>query len=239
VTSEKHLSLSHAGFWNALLPMAESFIRARNLSLQRFDNPIASTTAPSEHGVINEVAFRIFAACVQLALPPEDLPSDVVHRCTRDALEHIRRFRQFSRSPVAHATGEGLREAKLLATRLTTFFQSRQTKVLHARPFFAGCGWLDEAEGDVIEDATLFEIKAGERLFRTTDIRQVLCYCALNFSSKTYDLERIGLANPRLGVYLVEELEILCQKIAGTSAVNVLSEIVHYVSEPLGRYKTG
>jgi hypothetical protein len=219
--------------------MAESYIRSQNLSLPRFADPIASTTAPGEHGVVNEVAFRIFAASLRLALAPEDLAADVVHRCTLQALEHIRRLRQFSRNPVAPVTGRGLREAQLLATRLLAFFQSRQATILKPQPFFAGCGWLDEAEGDLLADTTLFEIKAGNRLFRSTDIRQVLCYGALNFSAKTFDLDGIALLNPRVGVYLEEELENLCQKIAGTAAVNVLAEIVHYVSEPLARYGIG
>ena len=35
----KHLSLTHSGFWNGFLPMAESYIRSQNLSVRRFARP--------------------------------------------------------------------------------------------------------------------------------------------------------------------------------------------------------
>ena len=75
--------------------MAESYIRSQNLSVQRFARPIASTTTPPQHGVVNEVAFRIFASNVRLDVPSEGLSTDVVQQCARQAVEHIRRLRQF------------------------------------------------------------------------------------------------------------------------------------------------
>jgi hypothetical protein len=82
-------------------------------------------------------------------------------------------------------------------------------------------------------------VKAGERGFRGSDIRQMLCYCALNFASKKYEIEDLCLVNPRSGRYITATVEYLCMRVASRSAAEVLADIVEYVSEPPGRYATG
>jgi hypothetical protein len=170
---------------------------------------------------------------------PEELSDEVIARCSADALSSVARMRRAFRFPPTQINKMEMREARTLAGRLAGYFTLAAQRVLRARPFFPGCGWVDDAEGDVLGDRTLFEIKAGERLFRGTDVRQLLCYCALNFSAKLYDIEAICLINPRSGTYFQDEVETLCQKTAGLSAPAVLAEIVNYMSEPFSRYGTG
>ena len=88
----------------------------------------------------------------------------------------------------------------------------------------------------MLGDRTLFEVKAGDRLFRGTDVRQALCYCALGFSAKLYDIDSICLVNPRSGTYFQDDLETLCWKIAGLNAAELLGEIVDYISEPFSQH---
>lgn len=140
-------------------------------------------------------------------------------------------------APPVQITVEGKKEALLLAGRLTSYFSAKPWQTLNPKPFFPGCGWIDDAEGDVLGNHTLFEIKAGERQFRSADIRQLLCYCALGFSAKLYDIDSVCLLNPRSGTFFQDDLETLCQRIAGMSAADVLGEIVNYVSEPLSLYR--
>ncbi|MCL2725702.1 MAG: hypothetical protein FWD69_14830 [Polyangiaceae bacterium] len=42
--------------------------------------------------------------------------------------------------------------------------------------------------------------------------------------------------NPRTGTFLVFDLDGLCVECSGSSATDVLDEIVQYISEPLGDY---
>jgi hypothetical protein len=105
------------------------------------------------------------------------------------------------------------------------------------KPAFPGCGWVSDAEGDVLNGFTLYEVKAGERHFRLADIRQILCYCALDFSSKRYGIQEVVLINPRTGTLIREDLNSLCRKISGTGSADVLSEIISYISEPFSHYQ--
>jgi hypothetical protein len=96
---------------------------------------------------------------------------------------------------------------------------------------------MNDAQGDVLCGNTLYEVKAGERHFRLADIRQMLCYCALDFSAKSYGIREVALVNPRSGNILREDLDVLCQKLSGASSADVLGEIVNYISEPLSPYR--
>jgi hypothetical protein len=68
------------------------------------------------------------------------------------------------------------------------------------------------------------------------DLHQLLTYCALNFATKALDIKSVGLVNPRVGTFIFLDLDYLCMECAGSSAADVLDEILQYVSEPLGAY---
>ncbi len=166
-------------------------------------------------------------------MSPDDLTPEIVNKSVEETIGYIASLSVASQVPVVPIRRGGIAEALILATALLSFFRSHSWRIFITTPFFPGCGWLDDAEGDVLANETLIEIKAGDRLFRGIDLRQILCYCALNFSAKSYEIEGICLLNPRSGTYFGDDLEHLCQQTAGTSATNVLGEIVNYVSEPL------
>ncbi len=237
--SEKRFSLSHSAFWNSLLPMEEPYIRTRNVRLCRFAAPLYSLVPPDQRGLVNECAFLLFAASLRLSVPVPDLPENLISQCASEALAYIAKMPHSSGLPPQPMGKYGLREAATVAKSLSAFFSGRPIRNLLAKPSFPGCGWLDEAVGDVLGDYTLFEVKAGERQFRGADIRQLLCYCALNFSIKKYDIKTVCLVNPRSGIYLEDDLETLCMTTAGMTAAVVLSEIVNYIAEPFSRYRTG
>ena len=237
--SEKQFAVSHGAFWHQLLPMAEEYVRTRNRAPGCFASPLESALATDTRGVVNELGFRLFVAGVDHKRRVDALPDDVVKACIRDGLRHIRSLREHGRAPVKAPTKEHVREAVSLAERLVLFFSKAVRRPLAAFPVFPGCGWLDECAGDLLAEKTLFEVKAGERTFRSIDLRQVLAYCALDFASKTHGIGSVCLVNPRLGIFLHNTLEQLCQDLAGRSASEVLGEIVEYVSEPSDRYLAG
>jgi hypothetical protein len=238
MTSEKHLALFHTAFWNTLLPLEESYMRTHNLTLREFTSPLASSEPSDQHGIINEVAFRIFATACVAGDTSVNLSEQSILNCSVDAYQHIRRQRQFSRAPIVPISDGGTREAVKLATRLMDFFTASGKATLKPRPLFTGCGWVDEAEGDVLADTNLCEIKAGDRRFRGTDLRQILVYAALNFSAKTYQIDAFTLINPRLGVYFEDDLESMARKTSGASSSQILGELVYYISEPMSQDKT-
>lgn len=236
MSSETRFALSHSGFWNALLPMGEPYIRTRNSNPAQFAPQMVSLAPASQRGVVNEFAFLLFKASVDNATSPFQLPAEVMSACANTAIAYVSKMPRNLGSSVEEISAFGRIEAQALAERLQLFFGRGPSALLDISPRFPGCGWVDEAEGDVWVAPTLYEIKAGERHFRITDLRQLLCYCALSFSAKSRKIEKICLVNPRFGTFIEEDLELLCLRTAGIDAARLLSEIVEYMSEPVGRY---
>lgn len=234
--TEKHFSLSHAAFWRQLLPMSESYMRECNGTFNWFERPLNPMSPSHQRGFINELGFRLFAIGLELKQHPSDLSKEILESSIKETLHYISRFRQLSRQSVSPPDEYGCLEAKHIAERIHMFCCTMQLQSLQTFPLFLGCGWLGHCQGDLLSQNMLIEVKSGERGFRSADIRQVLCYCALNFASKEYEISKVCLLNPRSGKYISESLEKICYRLSGRSATEVLSEIVEYISEPFGRY---
>ncbi|MGI2030331.1 hypothetical protein [Endozoicomonas acroporae] len=79
-------------------------------------------------------------------------------------------------------------------------------------PSLPGCGFINPAKGDLINQRTLIEIKSGERKFSVIDLRQILTYCTLNhFSESPYNIKFIELYNPRMGISYRDNIDNLCR----------------------------
>lgn len=216
--------------------MGEAYVRAENANLARFAPPHFSIAPAAQRGAVNEGAFLIFEEASGLSRRPSSFTGTEIEKILGRAIEYVARLRQSPSDASEEITDAGKIDAILIAERLSTFFGSEAASVV-VRPKLPGCGWLSDAEGDVLTGSTLYEVKAGQRHFRLADLRQVLCYCALDFSSKRFGIREVSLVNPRAGTVIREDLESLCRKLSGAGSDDVLGEIINYVSEPLSRYQ--
>jgi hypothetical protein len=181
----------------------------------------------------------LFVRAVRESVHVETLTAPILSTEVSDAVRFIESFRQHGRGHVPIPGEADAQEAIALARRTSTFFQEASKAPLALQPYFPGCGWLSECYGDVLSSNVLYEIKSGARAFRMLDVKQLLVYCALNFSAKSYDILDVCLVNPREGVYFSESLDAICELLSGRSAVEVLGDIVEYVSDPVGEYRAG
>ena len=73
-------------------------------------------------------------------------------------------------------------------------------------------------------------MKAGDRHFRITDLRQIIIYLALNFYSQQYQLAKVALVNPRTGKNFECSIDILIESCSGRKSVDVFSDVIDFVS---------
>ena len=202
----------------------------------RFREELVSSVDPSMRGLVNETGFRLFHQALKNDCSPRGLSTSIVTSSLNQACLHISGLRQFHRAPLRDLDDLGLDEAMTIAARLLEFFSKASSQPPIVFPEFRGCGWLDQCCGDVLSEGVLFEVKGGERSFRSADVRQLLCYSALNFASKSHDIVDACLVNPRSGRYVSISIETMCRQLSGRPAAAVLSDIVAYVSDPPDRY---
>lgn len=229
--SERIFSKRYSSFWAELLPWCERFARLINLSYDRYEHEFETDNlATSERAIVNELAFEWFAWSVHAGIPLDGIAADEL----RDLEGAVS-----SKIALLSGTGDGSivlsnaerREAKAIARSIQKYFSARHAnEPIMTSPHFPGCGFLDSCYGDAVVGRCLVEIKAGDRNFRSVDLRQVLIYAALNSVSEQYDLSEIVLLNPRRGIYYRASIEAICAEAGGHSSEEVLNEIVNFVS---------
>jgi hypothetical protein len=216
--------------------MAEEYMRTINANTVRFARPAPSTAETQKRGLINELAFLIAGEASRTSTSPYALTVESIVASTLEALAHVVSLRALNRKIVTILDEDDAMEARVLAGRLLYFLRTVFDPPVVFQPRFAGCGLVEACDGDVFAEATLIEVKAGDRNYRSIDLRQVLTYCALNFASKQRDIASVCLVNPRRGVYFLRSLDQICGAISGHSEATVLAAIVEYLSEPYARY---
>jgi hypothetical protein len=215
----------HPSIWNQITPLSDGFWHAENLLVTRAFRPIGSTSAIGVRGVVNEAAFRAFYSfSIAGGGFDRSLLLAAVDAVSRESIAYVNRLAPTANVARQSFDEDARSEATILAERLLLFFPRLRSTDL--RPAFPGCGLISSCEGDIIEDGCLYEVKAGERGFRISDLRQLLVYSALAYSAGTMSFTSIGLFNPRTGAAWMKTLDEVCESIAGTRAVDTLSRLV-------------
>jgi len=229
--SETFFANSYPSFWRSLTPSMDEFVRRANLKAYERDYaPLTSDVAAGRRGLVNEAAFNLFERKILekgVAIIPVSL-DDV-----RAAFDQARTY-IFPRDPevgeVAEPSQKEMGEAATIAQRLDQFFRSKDTRTLNVRPPFKGCGLIGNCFGDVLVANQLYEIKSGERPFRSRDFRQVAIYVALEFARNRSLFRSIHLVNPRRGVRVDVSIEDFANEIAGISAANLCQNLIERFS---------
>lgn len=235
--SEKKFATAYTSFWQQNLPMADAFIRRVNLDYERYLTPLKSYIRPQRRALVNEIAFRLFIDTLTNTEVKHNKYESILDKICHEATQYIARLRGSTdmnfEEPSAHEKGE----AVTIADRLGYFFSERPPMgSILGSPAFPGCGIVQQCRADILAGTTLFEVKAGERDFRLVDFRQLIVYCALNYSAARYQIENVGVINPRVGVFFIIDVEYLVRSTAGISPVELFTEIIRFLtSERISR----
>lgn len=213
-------------FWSDHTPTSEHFVRRLNLQhTERWVAPIPVSTGRSRAAFVAELAFAQFVA---KATEPHKLPREAA------LLETIRRLVPLiedRRTLEAPFSEEEESDIEQIVRNLTKFFFYHSVKdTIILRPRFVGCGYIDTFEGDIINGETLFEIRTVDRPFRSADVRQLVTYCALNHLSGQYRIKKMGVCNPRRGLYFEMNLDEVCYEISGQTSQELFDALVHPIS---------
>jgi hypothetical protein len=230
MTSAAVFAREYTSIWKLLAPTTDIFVRRLNADLYKRDFvPLRSEIEPARRALINEVAFSLFSRSVQERWSTWRPSADQIRQAILSVLQLISVYSEgVSHSEISEAESGELFD---LIRRYRHFFLSKwRGEEIEFSPKFSGCGYIDTSAGDICCGSTLFEVKAGDRTFRSVDVRQLLVYAALNSISNARDLRSIGLFNPRTGMSFVGGIDEVCLEISGRPAADFLMELVRMVS---------
>lgn len=230
--SEVVFAREFSSFWRVATPTMEGFVRRLNSGLYDRDyGPLRAATAANRRSFVNEVAFELFCIRASVSESGESRPSlteslDLAVAIVRKANvlmsrdgDYVTGLTQFERDDVAEQVH-----------RLSQRLAASSTRSIVVKPAFPGCGIVDTCHGDVLAGDILFEVKAGDRPFRSIDVRQLLTYLALNYMSRRYVIRSVGLVNPRVGVSVEMATGELCYGASGRDVPDLLEAIAYGIS---------
>jgi hypothetical protein len=225
-------STTYNAFWNEIAPAMEHFVRKLNRLRLRRAYPPLPPSLTKNRGVVAEYAFALFAERAQdeqtgISRSVAEIKAAAWY-ATLLRIKPILKDRTVAPDELDRME---LEEVVELASRLTgIFLDPEQPAFVKVRPMFNGCGYVDASEGDLISEGVLYEVKTVDRLFRGIDIRQVITYAALNFSSRQHEITALGLVNPRTGHIVRMSIEEVSVEIAGKRSEELFFEIIHAIS---------
>ncbi len=222
-----------SSFWRVATPTLDGFIHQVNSGLYDRDAaPMKAPTGSNRRAFVNEVAFELYCRVALLPKAPShgndlrnflDASVAAVRKATNSPLPDS----DYHNALRADEQADVLEQVRRLRARLTPASAPQPPT---PRPRFPGCGIINTCYGDILAGETLFEIKAGDRSFRSVDVRQILTYLALNYASGTHRILRAGLVNPRVGTSIELGVDDLCYQVSGQDRGGLLGGIAHAIS---------
>ncbi len=230
--SEKTFVSSFNSFWQGLIPTGEAFVRSMNMAKLHFDNPMKSKSDPNRRGIVNEIGFLLFAFSANKNVPLIDVyESDELERASFQAWKLAQYYQRESGLEIIFPAEHEQQEGLFVANRLHDyFFEKEHNEMVLPSPDFPGCGFIDSCTGDLLVGNTLYEVKAGDRAFRLSDVKQILVYLALHSLTNENRIMSVGFLNPRVGIYYKLSVFEFALATSGNNNVELLADIIDYIS---------
>lgn len=231
--SEATFCQHYSSLWRELTPAADLLVRRLNRGgYERYARPMSTKTDPTRRAFINEIAFTLFSnSVIGKNWFAGSLQANEVEQAATTARQLIIQIEGRDDGCKDDPSDEERRDLEEQYRRLQAFFlRDRSVDQITVNPAFRGCGIIDTCSGDVLAGDTLWEVKAGDRDFRSIDLRQLITYAALNYISRSYHIERVGLFNPRVGIFFEVRLDDLCVEIGGMGSADMLAAVSYAIS---------
>ena len=113
-----------------------------------------------------------------------------------------------------------LNEIKRICNNSLEFIDKVKKSQLQFKPKFKGYSFIPDLVGDLTIDDTLFEIKTVNRNFKSSDLKQLFIYLALQQVSNGLNWKYAGLYNPRKGTYCKFNIKSLIYNLTGGKTPN-------------------
>lgn len=203
--SEHAFCARFSSFWRDTLPNLEAVLRATNLGYQRFAPPLRPKSLPGRRDVVGETGFRLYGLSVLDTRSPEELVGE--------AEDLALAFFDWDRRQLDN---DEQAEALEICRRLSVY-ANENGSLSDFMPAFAGHGMMTSCQGDLVVGGDLVEVKYVDRWFRSTDLRQLLCYSALRYFDSKSTFQRVALVNPLRGTCSSIDLGQLVEAASGRS----------------------
>ena len=229
--SERTFADVCGSFWHSIMPRSEQAVRMMNASRDQVVATYAKRVSAANRGLINESATRIAHCALKTRRPISKLTQTDIADSIASAYDFIHCKRALAVEQHANLNSREIAECRDLAVRLIEQLEQYKATLTMFVPV-PGVGIVDSCEADGVSGRTLIEVKAGNRLCRSRDIRQSLTYVALMYVATTRrNIDELCIVNPRVGWRVTIGVDEVLEMSGGKSFDYFVAEFVNYVTE--------
>ncbi len=238
--SEKDVATQFNGLWDDVLPLlTPSFVRLFNAAnsddltehAQSKFSKISIGPNVEKHDLVAEFSFHIAKISVErnISVGAFDVNSDHFMNAYRAAISFLSKYA--SDNDRISLNPDEVSEALSLATQYDYFYSHIKPTMIEFSPRIAGAGYLGACNADLSLDDTLYEIKTVSRNIAGKDIKQLILYLALQYSTGTRRWPHAGFFNPRKALHYKFSVDHLIYRTSGgRSTTEVFADIVDFLS---------
>ena len=150
----------------------------------------------------------------------------MLRRAWRQALELVGRYEGEMLNVDNVALLPSDRDDGLRLARTVSAFLDAMNDHVDFAPKIPGAGTLSSCEADLAVGETLVEVKTVSRNFRSSDLRQLLVYLALDWARVQPSWNKGCLFNPRRAVWADFPVDWLVRRLSGRTASETFSDLV-------------
>ncbi|KGO94844.1 hypothetical protein [Flavobacterium subsaxonicum] len=200
--NERDLAEKFSAIWKENLPLlTPSYIRFFNeINTMKVNEAIYEGDNEIRYDMVSQLAFN----CANL-IHDKKLSFEEVFKEEKLSIYILKTAKEiwnnkFDESHLKLSKDEYF-DTKKVCKNILDFIKTINGKESLFKPQFKGYGLIPDLEGDLYIDDTLIEIKTVKRNFRSSDLKQLFIYLALQQMTGDIKWKNAGLYNPRKGLY--------------------------------------
>lgn len=218
--SEVSFSRGYTSFWTEHAPWISDYVSSINKGLvERLEYPIELGDDTVHRSINNTIAFTLF----------KNIITEQNNDIEKAFLEAQKIVANYPRNNIETFVLSDVYK-KIIQRQSERLVKRYKDKTSEFYPEFSGCGIMESCQGDLFYNNTLVEIKAGERGVLSSDIKQIITYCALNWlSNNPKKIKYVEFYNPRQGIIWESELEELIMTVSNLPIEDLFDQIGKYL----------
>jgi hypothetical protein len=225
--SERQIAEKFTTIWKQHFPLlTPQFMRVFNESrVQMANESVLQKSENVRYDIVSELAFNITALSFEKELPVDQVlnDKDTLKKLTLETARAIWKSGNYSGADLV-LRSEEIVECQLICDNTVEFVNLQKNDEVTFKPVVKGYGFLTSLVADLTIDDTLYEVKTVNRNFRSSDLKQLLIYLALQQVTGTQSWKFGGLYNPRTGTYCKFNVKGLVYNLSGGKSPNEVFE---------------